>query len=139
MAAPSGTESFAELGKEIAEDAARVVRAEVELAKARVLDMLGQLKWLLIAAVVAAFMLVLLVIFGLATIAVVVASLWLPSHPWIPWLVLTALCLAVAIALGFSVKGSIGQLTGEGKATVGTFKEDLVWLKQLTKRSTNDN
>ncbi len=130
-------ESIAAIAREVADDAVRLARAEIELAKA---EAVAAAKRVAVAAglfagagVFALFML----IFALGSVPTVLGGHVFDAWTW--WLLTAALFLIVAAllaALGFR---SLKRAIGTGKQLVGSVKEDVAWLKRLTKRNAKES
>ena len=132
-AAPQGEESLADIGRQIADDAARLVRMEIELAK---LGMQETLKRAIVAVVLA------VVAVPLLLIGTTLAFAALPHHfgdLWWVWVVTGASFLGLALLLaaiaGLRVRAAIRRQ----KQTVDDIKEDVAWVKQLTRRDTRSS
>ena len=125
--------SLGALGREVADDAVRLVRAEIELAKA-------QLKAAAIRLVLAIAM------FGLALTFIFIGAIEalsaVPAHysqsifgnNWLGWVVFGGVFFVVAAILGGIGTMAVFRTFKTGKETVSTFKEDAEWAKGLTKR-----
>lgn len=128
--------SLGALGREVAEDAVRLVRAEIELAKA-------QLK---AAALRLLFAIVLFVIaMTFVFIGVIEALSSVPAHysqsifgnNWLGWVVFGGLFFVLAGVLGGIGTIAVFRTFKASKDTVNTFKEDAEWAKGLTKRGSS--
>ena len=136
MAAPPQShaeESLADIGRQIADDAARLVRMEIELAKA---GMVETLKRALLAVVL--MVLALPLLFIGATLAF--ASL--PKHfgdTWWAWALAGAGFLLFAVLLGGVAALNIWAAVQRQKATLADIKEDVEWVKGLTRRDSRSS
>jgi hypothetical protein len=126
-------ESLADLGHQIAADAARLVRMEIELAK---VGFMATLKRGLVA-IVAIGLAVPLLLIG-STLAF--ASL--PKHfgdVWWSWASAGGGFLLVALVLGGIAGTSIRSAIRQQKETIADLKEDVEWVKRLTRRDTRSS
>ncbi|HEV7676960.1 MAG TPA: phage holin family protein [Candidatus Dormibacteraeota bacterium] len=126
-------ESLADIGRQIADDAARLVRMEIELAKVGLKE---TLKRGIVAVVLITLALPLLLI------GTVLAFAALPKHfgdVWWSWALAGAGFLLVALLLGGLAALRIRAAVQAQKQTVNTLKEDVAWVKQLTKRDTKSS
>jgi phosphatidylglycerophosphate synthase len=129
-------DGIATLGREVAEDALRLVRAEIELAK-------SQMKATLLRALLAIILISLAAL--LLLIAVVEALGALPSefgprlfgNRWLGWLALGGVLLL--LSLGAAGLGTIAvrRSLRQGRQAVSALKEDTEWLRQLRKRGSS--
>lgn len=126
-------ESLAGLARQVADDAVRLARAEIEFAKA---EALAAVRRLVVAAAllgVAALLGLLMVIFALGAAPTALAGHVFSG--WVWWL-LTALLFAIlAAVVALSGVRRLRRGLGTGKELVGSVKEDAAWLKRLTKRN----
>ena len=129
--------SLGALGREVAEDAVRLVRAEIDLAKA-------QLKAAAVRLLLATVMFALALSF--LFIGVIEALNAVPAHysesifgtnAWLGWVVFGGLFFLVAAVLGLIGTMAVFRTLKTGKQTVSTFKEDAEWAKGLTKRGSS--
>jgi hypothetical protein len=125
-------ESIAAIGRQVAEDATQLVRDEIGLAKAE----LGRAgKKLAVSAglfAAAAVCLILMAMAGLGALADGLGTA-IFGHAWIGWLVLVGVFLLLALFTGLLGYRKVKKTIGGGKRTVSNIKEDVEWLKQLTK------
>ncbi|MGH7686490.1 MAG: phage holin family protein [Candidatus Dormibacteria bacterium] len=126
------------IGREVADDAVRLVRAEIELAKA-------QFK---AAAIRLALALVLFVLaLTLLFVGIIVALGAVPAHysqsifgnDWLGWVAFGGLFLVVAVALGVIGTRAALRSFRTGKETMSVFKEDAEWARGLTKRGSSES
>jgi hypothetical protein len=130
-------ESIATIARAVADDAVRLARAEIELAKA---EAVAAVKKLAIAvglfagaAVFALFMTV---------SALGAAPTALAGHVfsgWTWWLLMAALFLILAALLAMLGFRSLKRGIGTGRQMVGSAKEDVAWFKRLTKRNAKES
>lgn len=122
------------IGREVADDAVRLVRAEIALAKAELREAairLGLAIGLFTAA--ALFLLI-----GLIEMLGAVPAQFGPQlfhQNWLGWVAFGALFFIAALLLAFVGNRMRGRAVREGKQTFTTFKEDAEWVKELTRRS----
>jgi protein-S-isoprenylcysteine O-methyltransferase Ste14 len=126
-------ESLGDIGRQIADDAARLVRMEIELAKARMKETARR-------AIVAIAMLVLALPLLLVGAALAFAAL--PKHfgdVWWSWaLAGTGFLLLALLLLGIAGLSGRAAIRSQKEAVAG-FKEDVAWVKQLTRRDTRSS
>jgi len=130
---PHGEESLADIGRQIADDAARLVRMEIDLAKAGLRETLKR-------ALVAVVLLVLAMPLLLIGSALAFASL--PKHfgdTWWSWALAGAGFLLMAGLLAGLAGLRIRAAVRRQKETVADIKEDVAWVKQLTRRDTRSS
>ncbi len=130
-------ESIAAIAREVADDAVRLAKAEIELAKAEAIAAAKRVAVAVGLFAGAAVVLLFMAMSALGAVPTALAGHALPGWAW--WLLMAALFLIVAAllaALGFrSLKRGIGT----GKQLVGSVKEDVAWLKRLTKRNAKES
>jgi uncharacterized membrane protein YqjE len=128
----AASDSIAAIGRQVAEDAAQLVRDEVALAKAE----LGRAaKKMAVSAALFAVTGVCLILMAMAGLGALADGLGTAifGHAWIGWLVLVGVFLLLALVIGLLGYRSVRKTIGGGKRTVSNIKEDVEWLKQLTK------
>jgi protein-S-isoprenylcysteine O-methyltransferase Ste14 len=136
MAAPPQShadESLADIGRQIADDAARLVRMEIELAKA---GMKETAKRAIVGLVLAVLALPLLLI------GATLAFASLPHHfgdTWWSWAVAGAGFLLLAVLLIGLAAMRIRAAVQQQKETIADIKEDVAWARQLTRRNTRSS
>jgi hypothetical protein len=121
-------ESLGDIGRQIADDAARLVRMEVELAKAGMVESLK--RGAIAIALVAVAMPILLIGMALAFAA-------LPKHfgdEWWSWALAGAGFLLVALILAALAGLRVRAMVRTQRQTIAAIKEDVAWVKQLTRR-----
>jgi lysylphosphatidylglycerol synthetase-like protein (DUF2156 family) len=121
-------DSLGDIGRQIADDAARLVRMEIELAKAGAVESLKR------GAVAIALIAVALpfILIGMA-----LAFAALPKHfgdVWWSWALSGAGFLLVAMLLGLVAGLRIRSAVRTQRQTIAAIKEDVTWVKQLTRR-----
>lgn len=125
-------ESLGDIGRQIADDAARLVRMEIELAKAGMVESLKR------GAVAVALVGVAL---PLILIGTALAFAALPKHfgdVWWSWALSGAGFLLVALFLGALAGLRIRAMVRTQRETIAAIKEDVAWVKQLTRRDTSE-
>ncbi len=128
---PRADESLADIGRQIADDAARLVRMEIELAKVGMVESLKRVAIALALVVVA---------LPLLLIGSTLAFASLPKHfgdVWWSWALAGAGFLLLAVLLGAVAGLRIRAAVRQQKQTVADLKEDVEWVKRLTKRDTS--
>jgi hypothetical protein len=121
-------ESLGDIGKQIADDAARLVRMEIELAKTGMME--GLRRGMVAIALVLVAMPLLLIGMALAFAA-------LPKHfgdVWWSWALAGAGFLLVAVLLIGIAALRIRAMVRTQQQTIAAIKEDVAWVKQLTRR-----
>jgi uncharacterized membrane protein YqjE len=130
-------ESIAAIAREVADDAVRLARAEIELAKA---EAVAAAKRVAVAAGLfagAGLFALFMIIFALGSVPTVLAGHVFDGWTW--WLLTAALFLIVAALLGALGFRSLKRGIGTGKQLVGSVKEDVAWFKRLTKRNAKES
>ena len=134
---PARDESIAAIAREVADDAVRLARAEIELAKA---EAIAALKRVAVAAGLfagAGVFALLMAIFALGAVPTALAGTAFSG--WVWWLLTAALFLLVAGLLALVGFRSLKRGINRGKTLVGEAKEDVAWLKRLTKRNASES
>ncbi len=129
---PRQEESLGDIGRQIADDAARLVRMEIELAKAGMIESLKR-GAVAIGLAVAAMPLILI---GMA-----LAFAALPKHfgdVWWSWTLAGVGFLLVALFLGALAALRVRAMVRTQKETIAAIKEDVAWVKQLTRRDKSE-
>lgn len=129
-------EGLGALGRDVADDAVRLVRAEIELAKAQAKDAAKRLIIAVVLLVTAAMLLLIGVIEALGS-APAAFSQRLFGNGWLGWVALGGLLMVLGLLVALLGTLAVRQSLREGKQTVGTFKEDTEWLKGLTRRGSS--
>lgn len=141
MAATADTraeEGLRELGREIASDAVRLVRAEVALARAELADTLRGVRRALILFAAAAGALLFLLVAALGALADGVGGRLL-GDAWKGWGILAALFLVAGALLGFRGYRATSRSIATAREAVGALREDATWLKGLTRRDERES
>jgi hypothetical protein len=121
-------ESLSDIGRQVADDAARLVRMEIELAKAGMVESIRR------GVVAIALVLVAL---PLLLIGMALAFAALPKHfgdVWWSWALAGAGFLLVAVLLIGIAALRIRAMVRTQQQTISAIKEDVAWVKQLTRR-----
>ena len=129
-------EGIAAIGREIAQDAVNLVRAEIDLAKSQLADAAKRLAVAAAFAVVAAVLLLV----GLIEAIGAVPSEFGPRlfhNAWLGWVALGAILALLAGLFAVLAYRRFKRSFIEGKHTVDAIKEDSEWVRQLTKRRNN--
>jgi small-conductance mechanosensitive channel len=132
----AGTErddSIAAIAREVADDAVRLAKAEIELAKA---EAIAAVKKVAVAAglfAAAGVFVLFMAIFALGAVPTALAGHVFSGWTW--WLLMAALFLLLAALLAAFGFRSLKRGIGTGKRLVGSVKEDVAWLKRLTRRN----
>ena len=132
---PAGVtdESIAAIAAEIADDAVRLAKAEIEVAK---LEAIASVKRFAVAIGLfagAALLLLFTTIFALAALPTFLGGVLFSA--WVWWDLVALLFLVGAALLGLMGFRSLRRGLGTGKQLVGSVKEDVAWLKRLAKRN----
>lgn len=134
--APPTTENepLIEMGQSVAEDVMRLVRAEIDLAKAQ---MAATVKRMAVGAALlaaTAVTLVLMLIFGFAVLPEKFGPDLLGSS-WMGWGIMALFFLVCAVILGIFGFRQFRHSLKVTQEAVESMKEDFAWLTQLSKRS----
>jgi small-conductance mechanosensitive channel len=130
-------ESIAAIAREVADDAVRLARAEIELAKAQAIAGVKRVAVAVGMFAGAGVFALLMAIFALGAVPTVLAGRIFAGWTW--WLLMAALFLLIAALLGLLGIRSLKRGIGSGKQLVGSVKEDLAWFKRLTKRNAKES
>ncbi len=130
-------ESIAGIAREVADDAVRLAKAEIELAKAEAIAGVKRLAVALGLFAGAGVFALFMIIFALGAVPTVLAGHVFSGWTW--WLLTAALFLLVAALLALLGFRSLKRGIGTGKQLVGEVKEDVAWLKRLTKRNAKES
>ena len=130
-------DSIAAIARSVADDAVRLAKAEIELAK---LQAIASVKKVAVAAGLlagAGLFALFMVVFAIGAVPTFLAGVVFSG--WVWWLLTAALFLLMALFLVFIGIRSLRRGLGGGKELVGSVKEDVTWLKQLTKRNESES
>lgn len=125
-------ESLGDLGRQLADDAARMVRLEIELAKAEMRAKMRRAMIGIAFGVVAATFAFIALIFALATIPVGGFMHVVPE--WLGWLITAFIFIVIAALFGWRAARRLQSLR-ETPETVTSIRENVEWAKRLTRRS----
>lgn len=133
-----GADGLAAIGHELADDAVRLVRAEINLAKAQLREAAVRMAVGIACFLVAA---VLLLLFFVEAASAVPAhySGSIFGNDWLGWVAFGGVFLVLALLLAFVGYRLLRHGVKEGKATQQQLKEDAEWLKGLTKRGSSES
>jgi len=132
VAARVSEDDLSALGHRISEEAVRLVRLEIELAKAQAIENAKRFLWAgaFIGAAVA--LLVLGIIYALGAVPEAIGP---PIHDyWTGWMVFGFFFLLLAGISGFIGYRKVMRTIRKTKEAVGSIKEDIVWVKELPRR-----
>jgi hypothetical protein len=130
-------ESIAAIAREVADDAVRLARAEIELAKAEAMAAVKKLAVAIGLFAGAGVFALFMTISALGAVPTVLAGHVFDGWTW--WLLMAALFLILAALLALIGFRSLKRGIGTGKQMVGSVKEDVAWLKRLTKRNAKES
>jgi Putative Actinobacterial Holin-X, holin superfamily III len=136
-AATDRDDTIPTIAREVVDDAVRLARAEIELAKA---EAIAGLKRVAVAAALfalAGVFALFMIIFALGAVPTALAGRLFSG--WVWWLLTAAVFLLVAAVLGWLGYRSLRRGIGRGKELVGSVKEDVAWFKRLTKRNASES
>lgn len=137
MAPAQTEETLSGIARDIADDVRRLVKAEMELAKAEAFAAGKRAALGAALGVVAAsflFIALFFVLGGLATwLGTVVFTVW----AW--WFIFFGVFLVVTAAFGLLAFRQMKRTATAVKELQGSMREDATWLQQLTKRNANEN
>ena len=125
--------SIAAIAREVAEDAVRLAKAEIELAKAQAIASVKRLAVAIGLFAGAGLLVILMVIFALGAVPTALAGHAFSG--WVWWLLMAAAFLLLAGLVALVGYRSLRRGIGGGKKLVGSVKEDVAWFKRLTKRN----
>jgi Putative Actinobacterial Holin-X, holin superfamily III len=132
VAAGVTEEDLAALGLRISEDAVRLVRLEIELAKAQAKESALRFLWAGVWVGVALVCAVLGVIYALGAVPEAIGP---PIHDyWTGWVVFGAFLLLLAAAFGYVGYRRVMSTLRSTRDAVSSIKEDIEWVKELPRR-----
>lgn len=132
MAAGVTEEDLAALGLRISEDAVRLVRLEIELAKAQAKESALRFLWAGLWLGAALVCLVLGVIYALGAVPEAIGP---PIHDyWTGWLVFGGFLLLLAGVFGFAGYRRVMSTLRSTRDAVSSIKEDIEWVRELPRR-----
>ncbi len=130
-------ESIAAIAREVADDAVRLARAEIELAKAQAIAAIKRVAVAIGLFAGAGVFALFMAIFALGAVPTALAGRIFAGWAW--WLLTAALFFLVAALLGLVGFRSLKRGINSGKRLVGEVKEDVAWFKRLTKRNASES
>jgi hypothetical protein len=130
-------ESIAAIAREVADDAVRLARAEIELAKAQAIAGVKRIAVAVGLFAGAGVFALFMAIFALGAVPTALAGQAFSG--WVWWLLMAALFLLTAGFLALLGFRSMRRGIGRGKELVGEVKEDVAWFKRLTKRNASES
>ncbi len=130
-------ESIAALAREVADDAVRLAKAEIEVAKAQAIAAVKRLAIAIGLFAAAAVFALFMAISALGAVPTALAGHVFDGWTW--WLLMAALFLILAALLALFGFRSLKRGIGSGKQLVGEAKEDVAWFKRLTKRNAKES
>jgi hypothetical protein len=130
-------ESIAAIAREVADDAVRLAKAEIELAKAQAIAGIKKLAVAIGLFAGAGLFGLFMTISALGAVPTALAGHVFAGWTW--WLLMAALFLILAALLGLLGLRSLKRGIGSGKQLVGEVKEDVAWFKRLTKRNAKES
>jgi protein-S-isoprenylcysteine O-methyltransferase Ste14 len=116
-------------------DGARFVRAEIGLVRAQGTATAKRAAFAAALLAAAAFAGLLVIVFLLGAGAEGLGGLL--HHPWLGWLIMVGLLLAVGALLGWLGYRMLKRTIAEGRRVGATVKEDLEWVRELLKQNAN--
>ena len=131
-------EGLGALGRDVADDAMRLVRAEIEVAKVELKDAARRLMVAVVLLTLAAVLLLIGVIEALGA-APEAVSQRLFGNRWLGWLALGGVLAILAVLLAVLGTLAVRRSLREGKHTVDAFKEDTHWVRGLTRRGSSES
>lgn len=126
---PTGDSSIPELVRQTAENATRLAKLEMELAKAQLLEIKSRTILAIVLLVSACFLLSLTIIFALAMIPESLGTYWF-GDSWKGWGVMAAVLLLLTIVVGGSGMMVIRRTMRRTKATIESIKNDFQTLRE---------
>ncbi|MBJ7608582.1 MAG: phage holin family protein [Candidatus Dormibacteraeota bacterium] len=123
--------------REAVDDAVRLAKAEIEFAKAEAIATVKRFAVAVGLFVGAAVLALFFAIFALAAIPTALAGHLFSG--WLWWLLMALVFALLAGLVGLLGLRSLRRGIGGGKELVGSVKEDVAWLKRLTKRNASDS
>lgn len=132
MAARVEDEALGDLVHRITEDTTRLVRLEIDLAVAQAKDSAIRALKAGIFIGIALTLAVLGMIYALGAAPAAIGSAL--GHPWLGWLIFGFFLFVIAGICGLVGYRRVMATVKTTKEAVGSFKEDLEWVKELPKR-----
>jgi hypothetical protein len=132
VAARVEDEALGDLVHRITEDTTRLVRLEIELAKAQAKESAIRALKAGVFIGIAVTCAVLGMIYALGAAPAAIGSAL--GHPWLGWLIFGGFLFVIAAVCGLVGYRRVMATVKTTKEAVGSFKEDLEWVKELPKR-----
>ena len=139
MARTEDAERLTDLGRELADEAIALVKAELAFARAEFGATLGRVRRIALLGVAVLGLLVLFGFFALGTLAEGLGHLFFGTREWIAWLILTGVFLVGAAFCGLAAYRTVRSTIGEARSAVEAIKEDIAWVQGLTRRSKRES
>lgn len=126
-------EGIPDIVREAIDNAVQLARAEIAFAKAEAISAI--LRFALAAAflVVALLLLLFALIFAIGSLPTFLAGVVFSG--WVWWLLTAALFLLLALLFVFLGYRRLRRGIGTTTTLIGSVKEDIAWLKGLTRRN----
>jgi len=134
VAQKAGDESTIAMAREIADEAIRMIRTDVDLAKRELRSAAIRLGISVAVLFVAAIFLLIAVVEALGAVPVTYGPRLFGTNSWLPWLALGGVFLILAVLLGLLGALGIKRAVGSSRGVVDAIKEDLQWARRLTRR-----
>lgn len=129
-------ENLAALGRKVADDAVRLVRAELDLVRAELSAAMRRMAVAIALIATAAVFLLIAVIEAIGALPSWLGPAFL-GNAWLGWLIVGGAFLLVALALGLLGTMRVRRSLSQGKHTFETIKEDGQWLRALIRRGSS--
>jgi hypothetical protein len=122
------------MAREIAEEAVRMIRADVELVKKDMQATLRRVIFVVIFLMLSAFAGLIAVVEALGAVPATFGPRLFGSNPWAPWLALGGVFLLLALLL--ALLGTLGTRGAfrSGRRVVNAIKEDVDWFRRVARR-----
>lgn len=136
MSQKAGAEqSTIAMAREIADEASRMIRADIELARKDLLSMLRRAIVAIVLLTMAAVLLLIAVIEALDSVPVTFGPRLFGDNPWLPWLALGGVFLVLSLLFALAgyrlgIRGAVRS----GRRVVDAVKEDVEWARRLARR-----
>ncbi|MEO8897350.1 MAG: phage holin family protein [Candidatus Dormibacter sp.] len=139
MTTPGGPrdESLAAIAREIADDAVRLAKAEIEFAKVQAIASIKRFAVAIGFLVAASILLLFVAIFALGAVPTALAGDFFSG--WVWWLLMAAVFLLLGGFAGFLGYRSLRRGLSGGRELVGAVKEDVSWFKRLARRNASES
>jgi hypothetical protein len=127
-------DSVIAMAREIADDAIRMIRADIELAKKELGSAMRRMLVSIALLMVAVLFLLIAVVEALGAVPLTFGPRLFGSNSWLPWLALGGVFLILAVLLGLFGALGMKRAFKNSKGVIDSIKEDVEWAKRLTKR-----